>query len=116
MKNAFLRMYKVLISPSKLYQQFMSVQREINEPIGSFNDRFHRAFMRLQDPYVHNDFVALPIYYETLENLTSTLVKRMHPLLTSLVTTYAKAVVASTDLGKNISSPLPSLGLVAHPM
>lgn len=94
----------------------MSVWREINELICSFNDHFHRAFMRLQDPYVHNDVVAFPIYYAALDNLTSALVKRMLLPLTTLVSAYAEAIIASAYLGHNISGPLPSLGLVAHPM
>lgn len=47
MKNASLQKYKILISLSELYQQFMSIRRKVNEPIGSFNDHFHRAFIRL---------------------------------------------------------------------
>lgn len=94
----------------------MSVRREVNEPISSFSDRFHRAYTRLQDSYLHNDAGALPVYYAVLDNLTSALVKRMCLPLTTLVTAYVEAVVASADLGQNISGPLPSLGSVAHPM
>lgn len=47
MKNAFLQKYKIPISPLELYRQFMSIRREVNEPIGSFNDRFHHAFTSL---------------------------------------------------------------------
>lgn len=116
MKNGFLHKYKILISTLELYQQFMSIRQEINEPIGSFNDRFHRAYTRLHDPYLHNDVAALPVYYAALDNLMLALVKRMQLPPTSLVAAYKEAVVASADLGQNISGPLPSLGLVAHPM
>lgn len=94
----------------------MSVRREVNEPIGSFNNRFHRAYTRLQDSYLHNDITNLPVYYATLDNLTSALVKMMQPPPASLVAAYKKAVVASADLGQNISSSLPSLGPIAHLM
>lgn len=76
----------------------MSVKREVNEPIGSFNDYFHHAFMRLQDPYIHNDVATLPVYYVALDNLMLALVKRMHLPLTSLVTAYSEVVVASEIL------------------
>lgn len=116
MKNTFLQKYKIPISPLELYQQFMSIRKEVNKPIRSFNDCFHRAYTRLQDPYLRNDVVALPFYYTALDNLTSVLVKRIRPALTTLVTAYTEAVVASVDLGQNISGPLPSLGLVAYLM
>lgn len=94
----------------------MSIRREVNEPIGSFNDCFHQAYTRLQDPYLHNDAAALPVYYAALDNLTLASVKRMCPSLTTLVTAYVEAIVGSANLGQNISGLLPSLGLVAHPM
>lgn len=99
MKNAFLQKYKIPINPSELSRWFMSVRREVNEPIGSFNDHFHCAFTRLQDPYLHNDAAALPVYYAALDNLTSALVKRMHLPPPSLVTAYTEAIVASAYLG-----------------
>lgn len=116
MINAFLQKYMIPISPLELYRQFMIVHREINEPINSFNDRFHRAYTRLQDPYTLNDVATLVVYYATLDNLIAALVKRMRPPPTRLVDAYARAVIASTNLGQNISGLLPSLGPVAHLM
>lgn len=116
MMNAFLHKYNILIIPLELYQQFMTIHREINEPINSFNDRFHQAYTRLHAPYTLNDVVSLPVYYIALDNLTATLVKIMQPPLTRLVEAYEEAIITSTDLGLKFFGLLPSLGLVAHLM
>lgn len=97
--NAFLQKYKIPTNPLELYRQFMFVWKEVNESTSSFNDRFHWAYTRLQALYVLNDVAALPIYYETLDNLTATLVRRMWLAPTRLVDAYAEAVIANTDLG-----------------
>lgn len=65
---------------------------------------------------MHDDVAAMPIYYAILDNLTSALVKRVRLSLTTLVSAYAEVVIASANLGQNISSSLPSLGLLDHPM
>lgn len=88
----------------------MEIRREVNGLISSFNDWFQWAYTRLQAPYVLNDDAILPVYYAALDNLTTTLVKRMNPPPTRLVDAYAEEVVVNTDLGKNISGLLPSLG------
>lgn len=80
----------------------MSIRREVNKPIKSFNDQFHQAYMRLQNPYVLNDAIILPVYYATLDNLTAMLVKRMNPPLARLVDAYLEAVIANIELGKKI--------------
>lgn len=71
--NAFLQKYKISISPSELYRQFMSVRREIDKLISSFNDWFHQAYTMLHAPYVLNDAATFPIYYVSLDNLTAAL-------------------------------------------
>lgn len=35
--------------------QFTKVKREVNDPIGSFNNRFNDVYTKLQAPYVVDD-------------------------------------------------------------
>lgn len=92
----------------------MSIKREVSEPINLFNNRFHRAYIRLQSPYVVNDASTKAVYYAALDNIIATLVKRMHQTPQNLVDTYVVVVKASDDLGQHLTDPLPSLGLVAN--
>lgn len=115
LEKAFLQKFRIPISANELYLQFIKVKREVNEPIASFNNRFHRAFTRLQDPYVLDDGTALGVYYEALDSLTATFLKwRPNPPGT-LSDAYTEAVQLSTDLRQHLTGPLPSLGPVAHP-
>lgn len=115
LKTAFTGKYGIPITPIELYRQFVEVKRQGHEPISSFNNRFHKAFTRLQDPYVVSDASAREIYYSALDYLTVMFVQQSHPAPTTLTEAYAKAMEISKGLGQNIAGPLVQLGPPAMP-
>lgn len=110
LKTAFTGKYDIPTTPTKLYRQFVEVKRQGHEPISSFNNRFHKAFTRLQDPYVVSDASAREIYYSALDYLTAMFVRQTQPAPTTLIEAYAKAMEISKGLGQNIRGPLLQLG------
>lgn len=115
LKMAFTGKYGIPITPTELYKQFVEMKRQGQEPINSFNNKFHKAFTRLQDPYVVSDASAREIYYSALDYLTSMFVRQSHPASTTLMEAYAKAMEISKGLGQNIAGPLLQLGPPAMP-
>lgn len=109
MKTTFLEKFRAPISPTDLYGQFVEVKRQEHEPISMFNSRFHRANMRLRDPYDLDNKAALPIYYEALD--TAMFVNSKNPVPTDLKEAYAIAIMNSNGLGVGmVPGPLNYLG------
>lgn len=114
MKTAFLEKFRPPIAPSDLYRQFVEIKRQEHEPISTFNNRFHKAYTRLRDPYLLDNAAALPIYYEALDRLTAMFVKSTNPLPADLKGAYVVAITASTGLGIGLApGPLHYLGNAA---
>lgn len=107
LKDTFIGKFGIQISPSELHRQFVECKRQENEPINSFNNRFQKAYTRLQTPYLIPD--AQEIYYHALDPLTTMFV-RTHPSPANLNEAYAKAIEVSKILRQNLSGPLLNLG------
>ncbi|XP_059073818.1 uncharacterized protein LOC131874453 [Cryptomeria japonica] len=111
MKDTFLEKFKSPISPSELYRQFMEIRRQEHEPISTFNNRFHKTYTRLRDPYNLNNAATLPVYYVALDCLTSMFVKSKGTPPTNLKEAYASSISVSNDLEVGTATgPLNYLG------
>lgn len=106
LETTFLQEFHIPISANELLLQFIGIKRETNEPIVAFNNIFHRAYARLQTPYVVDDASAREVYYEALDSLTSTFIKWKANPPGSLFEAYDVAVKVSADLRQHLSRPL----------
>jgi len=69
----------------------------------------------LQDPYTIGQAVSLPIYYASLDKLTSMFTRRADPIPTTLAQAYFGTVTISTQLGQTTTSPRNHIGPIAMP-
>lgn len=81
-----------------LYHQFTKIKRFEGEPITAFNDRFQKAYSRLQEPYVVDSFSAITIYYTIVDPLTTMFVKWRANPPTTLLEAYTEVVSVNLEL------------------
>lgn len=75
MESQFLARFRTLVDHVLLSHHFGQIRRFDGEPITTFNDRFQKAYSRLQAPYLVDNLSSIMVYYMTIDPLTTMFVK-----------------------------------------
>ena len=105
LREAFIAKFGMPTTPLELHKIFVDIRRRDRESISSFNDRFHKAYTRLQAPYTITEAGALEAYYSALDNQTAMFTRMANPAPTTLTEAYTKAIEIGKQLGQQGMEP-----------
>ena len=84
LSEAFIAKFGMPTTPLELHRMFVDIRRHDKESISSFNNRFHKAYMRLQAPYTMHEAGALEAYYSALDSQMTMFTRMENPAPTTL--------------------------------
>jgi len=113
-KKLFLEQFKTFIDLTMIHQQFISIKRDPIEIVSCFNHHFHMAYHRLESPYTIPVEVAIQIYLNAMDPLTTIFLKRLPTMnIDTLEKVFTEAITFRKKANPNGGGMMPLAQVVA---